>query len=138
MPQVTPISMHPRFAADTPTIDARAIAALRGLGDDDDFFVEVIDSFRAETKEIMNRIVRAAAAADAAGFARGLHALRSCSANLGGTRLCELLLAMRDVTVRELREQGSGVVQRLGDELARLDAALVEYLPERETARRGS
>ena len=138
VPQVTPISMHPRFAADTPTIDARAIAALRGLGDGDDFFVEVIDSFRAETKEIMNRIVRAAAAADAAGFARGLHALRSCSANLGGTRLCELLLAMRDVTVRELREQGSGVVQRLGDELARLDAALVEYLPERGATRRGA
>jgi two-component system sensor histidine kinase RpfC len=131
VPQVTPISMHPRFAADTPIVDARAIAALRGLGDGDDFFAEVIDSFRVETKEIMNRVVRAAAAGDAAGFARGLHALRSCAANLGGTRLCELLLAMRDVSQRELREQGSGVVQRLGDELARLDAALVEFLPDR-------
>jgi len=139
VPQVTPITMHPRFAADTPTVDARAIAALRGLGDGDDFFAEVIDSFRVETKEIMNRIVRSAAAGDAAAFARGLHALRSCAANLGGTRLCELLLAMRDVTQRELREQGSGVVQRLGDELARLDAALVEYLPERAAAsRRGA
>jgi len=138
VPQVTPISMHPRFAADTPTVDPRAIAALRGLGDGDDFFAEVIDSFRAETKEIMNRIVQAAAAADSAGFARGLHTLRSCSANLGGTRLCELLLALRDVSARELREQGSGVVQRLGDELARLDAALLEYLPERGLTRRGA
>jgi two-component system sensor histidine kinase RpfC len=131
IPQVTPISAHPRFGAETQVIDPRAIAALRGLGDGDEFLAEVIDSFRAETKEIMNRIVRAAAAADAGNFARGLHALRSCAANLGGTRLCELLLAMRDISQRELREQGSGVVQKLGDELDRLDAALLEFLPER-------
>jgi HPt (histidine-containing phosphotransfer) domain-containing protein len=137
-PQVTPISMHPRFAADSPIVDARAIAALRGLGDGDNFFAEIIDSFRGETQEIMNRIVRAAAAGDAAAFARGLHALRGCAANIGGTRLCELLLAMRDVSQRELHEQGSGVVQRLGDELARLDAALVEFLPDRGVSRRGA
>jgi HPt (histidine-containing phosphotransfer) domain-containing protein len=138
VPQVTPISLHPRFAADTPTVDPRAIAALRGLGDGDNFFAEVIESFRAETKEIMNRIVRAAAAGDAASFARGLHTLRSCAANLGGTRLCELLLALRDVSARELREQGSVVVQRLGDELARLDAALIDFPSDRGISRRGA
>ena len=138
VPQVTPISLHPRFAADMPTVDPRAIAALRGLGDGDDFFAEVIDSFRVETKEIMQRIVRTAAAADAAGFARQLHTLRSCAANLGGTRLCELLLALRDISERELREQGSSIVQRLGDELARLDAALVEFLPDQGLSRRGA
>jgi hypothetical protein len=52
--------------------------------------------------------------------------------------LCELLLAMREISQRELREQGSGVVQKLGDELARLDAALLEFLPERNSARRGA
>jgi hypothetical protein len=30
------------------------------------------------------------------------------------------------------------VVQRLGDELARLDAALVEFLPDRGASRRGA
>jgi HPt (histidine-containing phosphotransfer) domain-containing protein len=99
---------------------------------------DVIDSFRTETKEIMQRIVRAAAMADAGGFARGLHALRSCAGNLGGTRLCELLLALREVSASELREQGSVVVQRLGDELARLDVALLEFLPERSLTRRGA
>jgi signal transduction histidine kinase/HPt (histidine-containing phosphotransfer) domain-containing protein len=138
VPQVTPISAHPRFGGETPTVDPRAIAALRGLGDGDDFLGEVIDSFRAEAKEIMHRIVRAAAAADASGFARGLHTLRSCAANLGGTRLCDLLLAMREISQRELREQGSGVVQRLGDELARLDAALIEFMPDHGPARRGA
>jgi HPt (histidine-containing phosphotransfer) domain-containing protein len=83
----------------------------------------------------MHRIVRAAAAADESGFARGLHALRSCAANLGGMRLCELLLSLRDVGGRELREQGSVVVQRLGDELERLDAALLDVLTERGLTR---
>lgn len=135
-PLVTPISAHPRFGLDTPIVDARALAALRGLGDGDDFLGEVIDSFRADAKEIMHRIVRAAASADSSGFARGLHALRSCAANLGGTRLCELLLSLRDVGARELREQGSVLVQRLGDELARLDVALVDFLPDRDDGRR--
>jgi two-component system, sensor histidine kinase RpfC len=138
MPQVTPISVHPRFGAETPTVDPRAIAALRGLGDGEDFLAEIIDSFRVETKEIMHRVVRAAAVADASGFARGLHALRNCAGNLGGTRLCDLLLALRDISAHELREQGSVIVQRLGDELARLDAALIEYLPERGMTRRGA
>jgi two-component system sensor histidine kinase RpfC len=134
-PQVTPISVHPRFGTETPTVDPRAIAALRGLGDGDAFLGEVIDSFRADAREIMHRIVRAAAAADESGFARGLHALRSCAANLGGMRLCELLLSLRDIGAYELREQGSIVVQRLGDELARLDAALLEFLHEPPTRR---
>jgi HPt (histidine-containing phosphotransfer) domain-containing protein len=77
----------------------------------------------------MQRLVRAAASADSAGFARGLHALRSCAANLGGTRLCEVLLSLREVGAQELREQGSALVQRLGDELGRLDASLSEFLP---------
>jgi HPt (histidine-containing phosphotransfer) domain-containing protein len=127
-PQVTPIATHPRFAAEAPIVDPRAVAALRGLGGGDEFLGEVLDSFRTEAKQIMQRLVRAAASADSAGFARGLHALRSCAANLGGTRLCEVLLSLREVGTQELREQGSALVQRLGDELGRLDAALAEFL----------
>ena len=136
VPQVTPISAHPRFSSDTPIVDAHALAALRGLGDGDDFLGEVVASFRADAREIMYRIVRAAAAADASGFGRGIDALRSCAVHLGGTRLCELLLSLREVDAAELRDRGSVLVERLGDELARLDAALVEFLPEREAARR--
>ena len=130
-PQVTPIAAHPRFAAEAPIIDQRAVAALRRLGGGDEFLIEVLGSFRADAKEIMQRLVRAAASADSGGFARGLHALRSCAANLGGTRLCEVLLSLREVGAQELREQGSVLVQRLGDELARLDAALAELADQR-------
>jgi signal transduction histidine kinase/HPt (histidine-containing phosphotransfer) domain-containing protein len=133
-PQVTPIAAHPRFAADTSIVDPRAVAALRRLGGDEAFLGEVLDSFRADAHELMERLARAAAAIDSAGFARGLQALRSCAANLGGTRLCDVLLSLREVGAQELHEQGSVLVRRLGDELARLDAALADLLtppPER-------
>jgi signal transduction histidine kinase/HPt (histidine-containing phosphotransfer) domain-containing protein len=128
-PQITPIASHPRFAAEAAIVDARAVLALRGLGGDDAFLAELFDSFRSDTREIMERLARAAAAADGVGFTRCLHRLRSCAANLGGTRLCEVLLSLRDVDAGELREQGGLLVQRLGDEVARLDAALAEFLP---------
>lgn len=131
---VTLISAHPRFGTEMQIVDPRAIATLCGLGDGDDFLAEVIDSFGIETREIMKRIVRAAAAADAGNFVRGLHELRSCAANIGGARLCELALAMREISQRELREQGSGIVKKLDDELARLNAALFECLSAHGTA----
>jgi signal transduction histidine kinase/HPt (histidine-containing phosphotransfer) domain-containing protein len=130
--QVTPIAAHPRFAAETPIVDPRAVMALRRLGGDDAFLDEVLDSFRADAEEIMRRLMGAAAATDDAAFARGLHALRNCAANLGGTRLCEVLLSLRAVSAPELREQGSVLVERLGDELARLDAALAAVFPASE------
>jgi signal transduction histidine kinase len=129
-PQVTPISAHPRFTAETPVVDPKTIAALRGL-DGYAFLGEVIDSFRSESEDIMQRLVRAAAMADAAGFARGLQALRSCAANLGGLRLCEAIASLRECGTGELRQQGSTLVQRLDDEVARLDAALIQFLPAR-------
>jgi len=136
-PQVTPISAHPRFGAETPVVDPQAMAALRELGGGEAFLGEVIGSFRADAKEIMHRIVRAAKSADAAGFARNLQALRNCAASLGGLRLCEVLVSMREVGGLELREQGSVLLNRLGDELARLDAALGEYLPDPDERQRG-
>jgi signal transduction histidine kinase len=131
-PQVTQIAIHPRFAAEAPIVDPRAVAALRGLDDGGEFLGEVLDSFRTEAREIMLRLIRAAASADSAEFARGLQALRGCAANLGGTRLCEVLLSQREVGAAELREQGSVLVQRLGEELARLDAALAEFAEKPE------
>jgi signal transduction histidine kinase/HPt (histidine-containing phosphotransfer) domain-containing protein len=136
-PQVTPVAAHPRFAAETQIVDERAVAALRRLGGGDEFLGEVLDSFRADAKEIMHRLVRAAAVADSAGFARGLHALRSCAANLGGTRLCEVLLSLLEVGAEELREQGRVLVQRLGDEITRLDSVLAELAEEREVRLNG-
>jgi hypothetical protein len=130
-PHVTPITTHPRFGGESAVLSPQALTALRALGDDDAFVGDVIDSFRGDAREIMQRIVRAAAMADAVAFTRGLQALRNAAANLGAVRLCDVILALRDVGMPELREQGSALVQRLADELARFEAALNEYLPAR-------
>jgi signal transduction histidine kinase len=137
-PQVTPISAHPRFGAEAAVVDARAIAALRGLGAGDGFLGEIVDAFRTDAAQIMQRISRAAAAGDSGGFGRGLLALRSCAANLGGTRLSELLLSLREIGARELAEQGGALVDRLGDELRRFETALLDFLPEPADAQSGA
>lgn len=128
--RVTPIASHPRYAAEAAAlVDARVIAGLRNLSGSGNFFSEVVDSFRADSRQIMDRIAAAADAGDAGAFARGLHALRRCAATVGGTGLCELTMSLRGITAAELRQQDAAIVQRLAAELARFNSALVEFLP---------
>jgi HPt (histidine-containing phosphotransfer) domain-containing protein len=126
--RVTPIAAHPRFGSDTaPPVDSRVLASLRGL--DGDFLPELVQSFRADASLLIDRLDGAAAIGDATAFAGALHALRRSAAALGGTRLCELAHSLRAVNGAELRQHGAAIMQRLSAELARLDAALIEFLP---------
>jgi HPt (histidine-containing phosphotransfer) domain-containing protein len=128
--RVTPIAAHPRYVAEpAASVDARVIAGLRNLSGGGNFFAEVIDSFRGDSRQIMDRIAAAADAGDVGAFARGIHALRRCAATVGGTALCELALSLRGITAAELRQQDAAIVQRLAAELARFNSALVEFLP---------
>jgi hypothetical protein len=128
--RVTPIAAHPRYVAEpAASVDARVIAGLRNLSGGGNFFAEVVDSFRADSRQIMDRIAAAADAGDVGAFARGTHALRRCAATVGGTGLCELALSLRGITAGELRQQDAAIVQRLAAELARFNSALVEFLP---------
>jgi hypothetical protein len=128
--RVTPIAAHPRYVAEpAASVDTRVIAGLRNLSGGGDFFSEVVDSFRADSRQIMDRIAAAADAGDLAAFHRGLHALRRCAATVGGTGLCELALSLRGINTTELRQQDAAIVQRLAAELARFNSALVEFLP---------
>ncbi|MGH7095755.1 MAG: Hpt domain-containing protein, partial [Stellaceae bacterium] len=135
--RVTPIAVHPRFVAEAASvIDVRIIGALRGLGGNGDFLAEVIDSFRTDARQIMERIAAAVAATDLDAFARGVHALRRCAATLGGARLCEMLMSFGDTDAAELHLQGPPILQRLEAELARFEAALLD-LPPRASEMRG-
>jgi HPt (histidine-containing phosphotransfer) domain-containing protein len=128
--RVTPIAAHPRYVAEPAAlIDARVVAGLRNLSAGGNFFAEVIDSFRIDSRQIMDRIAAAADAGDLAAFTRGLHALRRCAATVGGTGLSELAMSLRSLTAAELRQQDAAIVQRLAAELARFNSALVEFLP---------
>ena len=131
--RVTPIAAHPRFAADpTPTVDEHMIAKLQELGGEDDFLHDVIESFRADAERIMQRLGRAAAAADPAAFAQGLRALRQAAGHVGGTRLCQLAESLRGLTGNDLRDHGSAHLHRLNAQIDRLTAGLRQRFGEVE------
>ena len=134
--RVTPIAAHPKFVPEKPAaVDPRVIDGLRALGGGPAFLRELIESFRADARQIMERLYQAAATADPTAFARGLIALHRASGQLGGAELCELAASMQRVTASELRQHGAAHVQRLDAEIDRLAAALMEYLPASEARR---
>lgn len=135
--RITPIAAHPRFAPEgTAAVDARMIEGLRALGGGPDFLGELIETFRADARQVLERLGQAAAIGDAAGFARGIAALQRSAGQLGGTQLCEFLASLQGLAASELRQRGAGQVQRLAAEIERFAAALLEFLPAGETRRR--
>ncbi len=131
---VTPITAHPRFMPDTTAvIDEEIFAALRKLGGHD-FVVEVIETFRKDAWQIIERLKKAAEAGDLREFRELLHSLRSGAVNVGGVKLCQSLTGLRDISARELSVNGSSHVEKLKGELTRLDAALDQMV---EVQRRG-
>ncbi|HKS89676.1 MAG TPA: hypothetical protein VJR70_09575, partial [Stellaceae bacterium] len=128
--RVTPIAAHPRFIADgSAIVDPRAIDELRRLGGGTGFVHDLADAFVADAQGIMAGVHSAVAAADAAGFARGLDALRRASRHLGATLLCDLLASLHDVGAGDLQRHGAVHAQRLDAEIARVAAQLYEGTP---------
>ena len=125
---VTEIASHPRFAeSGGAVIDERAVGALWSLGDGQEFFDDVIEAFRADSRRAIGELSAAAAAADPHQFEEGVQALRRCTANFGSGRLRELLLSLRNLAPAELQRQGSAYVQRLEAEIGKLETTLVDY-----------
>jgi CheY-like chemotaxis protein/HPt (histidine-containing phosphotransfer) domain-containing protein len=136
-PVVTSIAAHPRFLGEAAAVvDEAVVASLEGLGAGREFLGGVIEAFRGDAGEVLPALSRAAAAADLQQFRECLHALGSCAANVGGTRLCELLRSMRELTAGDLRRDGAAFVERVAAELGRLDGALADYLETAAAARR--
>ena len=134
--RITPIAAHPKFVAETrAAVDAQAIDRLCALAGGPDFVHEVIETFRGDARRIMAGVEQAVAAADTAGFARSLDALRRAARHLGGTRLCELLGSLQGLGADELRGQGAIHIQRLDAEIDGLARLLREHLPASEAAR---
>ncbi len=134
--RITPIAAHPKFVPETAAaVDARAIEGLRALGGGPGFLRELIETFQADARQVMESIGQAAASGDAAGFARSLGALRRAAGHLGAIQLSELLASLQGLSASELRQRGATHVQRLDAEIDRLAAALSESLPAGEARR---
>jgi len=127
-PVVTEISSHPRFARPAPVpIDRRAVDALWTLGGGSEFFADVVEAFRSDSRQILRDLGGAAAIGDLAAFTAAVQALRNCTASVGGAHLRAVLLAMQRTGAAELRDKGALYVQQLSTEIAHLDQTLAEY-----------
>jgi signal transduction histidine kinase/DNA-binding response OmpR family regulator len=120
---VTELASHPRFAAETASaVDGQALAA------EGEALQTLIDNFRADAARILTDIDQAAGAGDVQAFEEAVQAMHACTEVFGVTRIRDLLGTLREPTPARLRLQGAEFVHRLEGELARIDAALIDYL----------
>jgi HPt (histidine-containing phosphotransfer) domain-containing protein len=71
-----------------PVLDQAVLADLRAsVGDDQEFMVELVETYVTEGTANMDSLLAAAAAQDCAAIVRPAHTLKSTSASLGAMRL---------------------------------------------------
>ena len=130
-PVVTPISAHPRYFADTgAVVDEATFEALRLLGGGSDFLCDVIETFCTDGRRLLEHLRHAIAEGDLRAFKELSHSLRSGAANVGAARLCQTLTSLRDITGKDLRQNGAGYIEKLQTEFAKLETTLGRMIRE--------
>ncbi|MGH6989069.1 MAG: ATP-binding protein [Stellaceae bacterium] len=129
---VTPISSHPRFLAEVggPVIDESVIDALTSLGGGQDFLADVIEAFRNDARRLFEPLRLAVADQDLRAFKELTHSLKSGGANLGAVRFCQTITAMKDVTARDLQQNGTAYLEKLIREFLKLETAFDRLLKD--------
>jgi DNA-binding response OmpR family regulator len=126
---VTELASHPRFAGEAASIaESRIAEAPRAASPETHEFQHAIENFRFDSARLVTDIDHAAGAGDVQAFEEAVQAIRACTEIFGANRVRDLLASMREPTPTKLRLQGAEFVHRLENELARLDAALTDYL----------
>ena len=127
---VTELASHPRFGGDAAAAaDERAAEApLWSASQEMDALQALIDNFRTDSARIVGDIDQACGSGDVAAFEAALAAMNACTQVFGINRMREILGSMPDPNPAKLRLQGAQFVHRVESELARLDAALIDYL----------
>jgi two-component system, sensor histidine kinase RpfC len=131
-PVVTPISAHPRFLAETggAIVDEAVIESIRSLGGGPEFLAEVIEAFRSDARPLFEQLRTAIGANDLRAFKDLTHSLKSGGANLGAVRFCQTITALKDITVRDLTQNGPSYFDKLLNEFAKLEGAFDRLVKE--------
>ena len=127
---VTELASHPRFGGDNATVaDERgAETQLWSSNQEIDALQALIGNFRVDSARIVADIDRACGGGDVPAFEASIMAMNACTQVFGINRMREILSSMPEPTPAKLRLQGAHFVHRVEGELARLDAALIDYL----------
>ena len=122
--QVTRISTQPLYPAESsPAINWAVIQSLSQFAGDD-FVLETLQEFVANTAILLERIEAAACACDAPAFRGGVHALSGTSGNVGAESIARFCTALRGTTGDRLRQGGRHYVERLQREFSRFQQEL--------------
>jgi two-component system, sensor histidine kinase RpfC len=129
---VTPISSHPRFLSEGggPVIDEGVIDALTTLGGGQEFLAEVVEAFRNDARRLFEPLRIAINEQDLRAFKELTHSLKSGGANLGAVRFCQTITALKDITSRDLQQNGNAYLEKLVSEFLKLEAAFDRLLKE--------
>jgi HPt (histidine-containing phosphotransfer) domain-containing protein len=95
---------------------------------DRELLLELVEIFRADTPEQMRTLRAAMAAGDAHGAERRAHHLRGSLSNLAARPAADAALDLESRARAGALEEAGEALVRLEREIARLDAALGEYL----------
>ncbi|HML11215.1 MAG TPA: hybrid sensor histidine kinase/response regulator, partial [Stellaceae bacterium] len=127
---VTELASHPRFASEGAAVadNGGAVAPLWSANQELEALQGLIDTFRADSARIVADIDRACGAGDVPAFEAALAAMNACTQVFGVNRMREILESMPEPTPAKLRLRGATFVHRIESEVARLDAALIDYL----------
>jgi two-component system, sensor histidine kinase RpfC len=129
---VTPISSHPRFLSEVggPVLDESVLDALTSLGNGREFLVDVIEAFRNDAHRLFAPLRVAIEGQDLRAFKELIHSLKSGGANLGAVRFCQTITAMKDVTARDLQQNGAAYLDKLIAEFQKLETAFERLLED--------
>jgi hypothetical protein len=126
---VTELASHPRFGGEAAGADERGAATqLWSSNQDIDALQGLLENFRVDSARIVAGIDQACGSGDVPAFEAALAAMNTCTQVFGVNRMREILSSIPEPTPAKLRLQGANFVHRIEGELARLDAALVDYL----------
>jgi DNA-binding response OmpR family regulator len=89
-----------------------------------ELLARVIDLYLLESSKIVQRLLHAAQAGDAAELASAAHSLRSCSANVGAQAVSDQCAAIEAAARRADLEQARSIVASLHAEYGRVRTAL--------------
>jgi two-component system sensor histidine kinase RpfC len=115
------IEKHNELALDTETLNY-----LQKLGGKD-FVSDLLDQYVSDAARMLRELSDAVAEDNLPKFQDGIHALRSCSANVGAKAIYNLCLSWRDVDAYDLAVRGEEHMKELEAEFAKARSASEIY-----------
>ena len=120
-------------APSAPSVDATTLHDLNVLGGKE-FVDSIIEQFMTDAAVVLAGLKDIAKGTDVIKFRDQLHALRSCSANVGARRIYETGLHWREISPEDMAKRGVELVEELSAEFDRACVILRDYLAQVEEA----